>query len=72
MTTVLSKKVFFKVFPKTLVFFEKRRKIIHDILKVSPCSNFHVDISENGWVIRFLIFQYTGYIYVLQKFKCIF
>ena len=63
------KKWFWKYFWKFWVFF--RRNHVQDILKVSPCSNFQLDISDNGWVIRFFVFRYAGYI-ILHTFNCMF
>ena len=70
MTKLYSKNVFENI-SHNFEFFKKHRKRVQDNLMVSPCSNFQLDISENGWVIRFFIFQYTGYI-ILQKFKSMF
>ena len=61
--------MFLKIFPK-IEFFFKRRRHVQDILKVSPCSKFHLDIKMT--VIRIFIFQYTGYIIPTTKFKCMF
>ena len=44
-------------------FFKKRRKQVQEILNVSPSGKFQLDISKNGQIIRFLIFQYTGTIH---------
>ena len=37
--------------------YKKRRKNVQNIFKVNPCSKFEHDISENGWVIRFLLYK---------------
>ena len=63
--------MFLKIFPKILSFSKKRIEHIQDIHKVSSCSKFQLDISENGWVSRFFIFQYTGYI-ILQNLNACF
>ena len=62
----------FENFSKNIDCFRKRRTNVTNILKVSFCSNFQLNISENGWDIRFFIFQYTGHIIGTTKFKCMF
>ena len=65
------RKKYFENISKKFEFKKKRRKHDQDILNMSSCTKFQFDISENGRVIRFFIFQYTGYI-IPQKFKCMF